>query len=104
LTNIGGVFQLLDEFRESIALTVPAPRGIYQFNVGTLSQGLRVFRLSLSGPATGIPPIRVANFPEAQAIDASQPFTLRWDKVSKRGAKDYLAFDIIGPAVIRYFR
>ncbi len=98
LTNIGGVFQLLDEFRESIALTVPAPGGIYQFNVGTLNQGLRVFRLSLSGPATGIPPIRVANFPEAQAIDASQPFTLRWDKVSKRGAKDYLAFDIIGPS------
>jgi len=77
---------------------VPAPGGIYQFNIGTLNQGLRVFKLSMPGPAMGIPPLRVANFPEAQAVDASQPFTLRWDKVIKRGAKDYLAFDIIGPA------
>ena len=97
LTDSGGVFQLLDEFLDSIALTVPAPGGIYQFNVGTLNQGLRVFKLSLPGPATGIPPMRVANFPEAQAVDASQSFTLRWDNVTKRGAKDYLAFDLIGP-------
>ena len=97
LTNVGGVFQLLDEFLDSIALTVPAPGGIYQFNVATVNQGLRVFKLSLSGPAAGIPPMRVANFPEAQVVDAPQPFTLRWDKVIKRGAKDYLAFETIGP-------
>ena len=42
--------------------------------------------------------MRVANFPEAQAVDASQPFTLRWDKVIKRGASDYLAFDVLNPA------
>src|SRR5437899_1740526 len=94
LTNIGGVFQLLDEFLDSIALTVPAPGGTYQFNIETLNQGLHVFKLSLPGPATGIPPVRVANFPEAQAVDASQPFNLRWDKVIKRGARDYFALDI----------
>ena len=98
LTDSGGAFQLLDEANNSIALTVPAPAGIYQFNVGTLNQGLRVFKLSLPGPAIGIPPMRVANFPEAQAVDASQPFTLRWDKVIKRGARDYLAFEVLNPA------
>jgi len=97
LTDSGGAFQLLDEANNSIALTVPAPGGTYQFNVGTLNQGLRVFKLSLPGPASGIPPVRVANFPEAQVVDASQPFMLQWDKVIKRGAQDYLAFNVIGP-------
>jgi hypothetical protein len=97
LTQRGGVFQLLDQYLGNIALTRPAPGGAYIFNVATLNQGMRSFKLSVPGVANGIRPIRVANFAEAQAVDTSQPFTLQWDKVPKRGAYDYLALNIIGP-------
>src|SRR5207302_991845 len=37
------------------------------------------------------------NYVQAQAVDASQPFDLQWQKVSRRGAGDSLALTVYGP-------
>jgi hypothetical protein len=45
--------------------------------------------LTLATPA--LPPIPVvANYPETQALDPAQPFTLRWDSFADAGAQDLI--------------
>lgn len=81
--------------QQSIAYNTYAPAGLYLFH--TAENGSSVFEtlhLVLSAPAAAILPLRIANWTEAQTIDASQDFTLTWDKPIKSGTHDYLVLQI----------
>ncbi len=94
LTDIGNAFVLENSAGNELSLPAPAPTGIYQFQVNGASQGTINLMLNMPGPALAIAPMRIANYSEAQAIDAAQTFTLRWDKTIKSGTHDYLRLHI----------
>src|SRR5205085_10616789 len=96
LTNNGNYFYLADASGKAFILPSPAHAGAYHFKVAGVS-GSQTHTISLPGSANGIPPVRVANYVQAQAVDASQPFDLQWQKVSRRGAGDSLALTVYGP-------
>lgn len=95
LTNYNSEFELLSPSGTAVRFSNAAPSGEYQFHVQCANEGLKTERLSLPGPATGIPPARVANYSGLQAVDASQDMEVRWDKITRRGAHDFLQFDIV---------
>jgi hypothetical protein len=99
VTGPGGLNVPLNDnnniFSASAPLSTPPPAGAYTFKISTANQGLKTLSVSLPGIANGIPPVRVANYPAARAIDASQDFTLEWDKVPKLNPHDYLYFSVV---------
>jgi len=94
LTNRGEFFFLSSQRGQNGDLAKPAPAGSYQFDVLGAAQAELKKTLALPGPATAIPPARIANFREAQQVDAAQPFTLLWEKIARRGAQDFLLLQI----------
>ncbi len=94
LTASGDNFYLENNSGGEIVLSAPAPAGSYQFNVQEASQGNKTYLFTLPGPAIGLLPLRIANLPAAQAIDAAQTFTLQWDKTINSGPHDYLRLHI----------
>jgi len=95
MTNDSGQFMLLNASGDAVNLSAAAPSGTYRFQVQCASQGMQTVKVSMPGPATGIPPLRVANFEALQGVDASQPFGVFWDKVADKSANDYLELHII---------
>lgn len=95
LTDSGSYFYLASG--QAPPLLLPARAGAYHFNVTGASQGGLSHTVSLPGTANGIPPVRVANYLEAQSVDASQPFDVQWEKVVRRSAYDVLELNIYGP-------
>ncbi len=94
MTNTGSVLELPHQAGDTIDLSAPAAAGTYLFDeVGTTKGELQT-KLALPGVASGLPPVRIANLRDAEAVDASQPFLLQWEKVPRRNARDYLALDI----------
>ncbi len=81
-------------FTNSPDLTAAAPGGSYEFNVATVDEGTKVLKVALPAVPNGIAPLRLANFPASQSIDASQDFTFTWDKAPKLNTHDYLLFEI----------
>jgi hypothetical protein len=72
-----------------------APGGQYLFE--TFLRGAATglaFKAPLPGPANAYPPLRVSNFVEAQNVDASQPFTITWDKVAGMKVHDFLGVQV----------
>ena len=68
------------------------PTGNYQFNVSSTQSNQLV---SVNLPAFSQPNApHLTNYAAAQAIIATQPFTLSWDAFSGGGAADYIALDI----------
>src|SRR5215831_12175656 len=103
MTDNGQYYYLPTISGHSIDLPATAPAGIYQFAVVGANDGLRRRSLTLPAPATGIAPARIANFPEAQLVDATQDFEVRWDKIPRRGPGDGLFFHVVGPDNTRIF-
>src|SRR5438105_4851384 len=79
---------------ETYHLSRPAASGAYQFQVLRTSGSIENFKATLPGPANAYAPPRVANFLEAQTVDASQPFTVRWDKVNGTRVHDFVGVQI----------
>ena len=81
----GDNFILANGSGGSVRLSAPAPAGSYQFHVQGASQGSLAYSLAL----------RIANYPQAQAVAADQDFVLQWDKTANTGAHDYLRVFIV---------
>src|SRR5215475_11611908 len=94
LTNTGSSFASPPSPGETLNMPKSASAGRYHFDVVGASGGQQGMNLSLPGPAVGIPPVRISNFVEAQTVNASESFDVQWDKIARRGAFDYLTFDI----------
>lgn len=81
-------------FSDSAVSAEAAPGGSYEFHVTTADEGTKVLKVALPAALNGIAPLRLANFPATQSIDASQDFTFTWSKAPKLNAHDYLLFEI----------
>lgn len=81
-------------FTNRVSLPTAAPGGSYAFNVTTADEGTKVLKVALPALPNGIAPLRIANFPETQGIDASQDFTFIWNKAPKLNVHDFLDFEV----------
>lgn len=95
LTNQNGEFYLANASGGAVAFPAAASAGTYACQVRCVNEGLKTLKVGLPGPALGIPPVRVANFLSLQAVEAAQAVDVSWDKVSRRGAHDYLQLHIV---------
>jgi hypothetical protein len=66
---------------ETSQLAGPAVNGQYLFQALTTSGVTENYETTLPPPVNAFAPLRVGNFVEAQNVDSSKPFILRWDKV-----------------------
>jgi hypothetical protein len=78
---------------ETFDLSQSAPSGAYRFDVMGNS-GEQQKSVSLPGPATGLAPVRIANFDDAQKVDATNDFVLEWEQVIDRTPHDFLLFHV----------
>jgi hypothetical protein len=74
------------------ALETAFPPGGYVLRFTQTGQPERV--ISMSMPATGTTIPKIANFTEAQAVNAAQDFTLRWSAFANAGADSYISLVI----------
>jgi hypothetical protein len=95
-------FYTTDPFGNALALANPAASGKYQFVVETADEGTVKLAVHLKPPATAISPLRIANFLDAQTVDAAQDFILTWDDV-KAGPKDYLRVSVFNEFASRVY-
>lgn len=71
------------------ALNAAYPPGNYTLRFTQSGQAERVITMTV--PAATIPVPKIANFNEAQAVNAAQDFTLRWNAFTGAGANDYIS-------------
>jgi Big-like domain-containing protein len=74
------------------ALETTFPPGGYVLRFTQTGQPERV--ISMTMPATGTTIPKIANFTEAQAVNAAQDFTLRWNAFASAGADSYISLVI----------
>jgi hypothetical protein len=102
LTNTGTLFASPPVAGETLNLPASARAGRYHFDVAGTSGAEQGINLSLPGPAVGIPPVRISNFPEAQSVDATEAFAVQWDKIARRTPYDYATLNITTNSVRVY--
>ena len=93
MVDAGNYFYLPSVPGETAVLPGSAPSGAYRFDV-TGNSGEQRETISVAGPASGLAPVRVANFDAAQTVDASNDFQLEWEKVIDRTTYDFLTISI----------
>ena len=74
------------------ALDAAYPAGNYTLRFTQTGQPERVITMTM--PAAAIPVPKIANFSEAQAVNAAQDFTLRWNVFTGAGADDYISVTV----------
>lgn len=93
LTNTGNAFELEQAFSTKALLDAAARPGRYQFTIQTAQDGTRTPALVL--PADAYPPTpHVANWLEAQQVEAGLPLTLRWDPFTNGTAADFVLLEV----------
>jgi hypothetical protein len=80
LTNQFGFFILSGQFDTQAALEAAYPEGDYTMRFNQTGQPERVIPMALPATPAVIP--KIANYAEAQAIDATNDFTLQWNSFS----------------------
>ncbi|PWU19210.1 MAG: hypothetical protein C5B50_07105 [Verrucomicrobia bacterium] len=90
LSNEGTYFVTTRQEGETYHLPGPAPAGAYQFQVTGSGGDSHLIKAVLPATAKGLAPLRIANYQEAQRLDASQPFTLAWDQIVGAGSRDFI--------------
>ncbi len=83
LTNQIVVLNLYGPYDTQAALEAAYPEGSYTVRFNQTGQPERVIPMALPATPAIIP--KIANYAEAQAIDASHEFTLRWNPFSPQG-------------------
>jgi len=104
MSNNGSYFVTPSVAGQTYHLPGPAPAGPYQFKVLGSGGDSPALKAVLPGAANGLAPLRIANFGEAQRLDANQPFTLAWDKVVGAGARDFIGVVVYATNGDRVFR
>jgi hypothetical protein len=88
----GGFFFFSDNRDTAAQLNAAYPGGAYTLRFTQTGVPERV--VSVTFPNATPPTPKIANFAEAQAVNASQPFTLRWNTFTGAGADDALVLSI----------
>lgn len=89
LINQSGTWRFNEDFPSQQALDAQYPNGALAFSIQTEHNGVR--NLSLNLPAGAFPAApRLSNFNDANAIQAGQAFTLRWDPLAGGAASDFV--------------
>ena len=96
LTNVEGEFEFGQNLTTKSLLDGAFGPGKYTFTIQTMSDGLRVPLLSLPVAEAYPPTPHIANWLDAQEIDASLPFTLSWDPFTNGAATDFISLEIDG--------
>jgi len=79
-----GVFRFFESFTTEAALEGARPAGSYTLRFSQTGQPERVISMTMPATPAAIP--KIANYAEAQTIDATKDFTLRWNALSPQGA------------------
>ncbi|MBI2924076.1 MAG: Ig-like domain-containing protein [Verrucomicrobia bacterium] len=78
-----GFFRITESFDTEAALDAAYPVGNYTLHFNQTGETERVIPLALPVAPTVIP--KILNYAEAQAIDATQDFTLQWNSFTPQG-------------------
>ena len=92
-TNEDGGFMLEQAFTNSAQLDSAYGTGTYAFTILTLTGATNRPTLALSANAYPTAP-RVANWQDAQTIEASLPFTLYWDPIATGTTNDFVKLEV----------
>lgn len=92
LEAIFGFLSFNDTPATEAALDAAYPPGNYTLRFTQTGQPERV--ISMTMPAATLPVPKIANFNEAQAVNAAQDFTLRWNAFTGAGAQDYISVTV----------
>jgi hypothetical protein len=92
LQGLGGFFVFSDNPSTEAALDSTYPAGGYTLRFTQTGQPERVIAMTM--PAGNPPVPKIANFPAAQAVNASQDFTLSWGAFTGAGANDSISLSI----------
>ena len=84
LVSVAGFFRISDFFAMEATMNATYPVGDYMLHFNQSGETERVILLSLPETPTVIP--KIENFAEAQSIDATRDFTLRWNSYSPQSA------------------
>jgi len=94
LTNNDGAFEFEQAFASKALLDAAARPGRYLFTLQTAQDGTRAPAVVL--PADAYPPTpHLANWPDAQEVEAGLPFTLRWDAFVNGTAGDFVLLEVL---------
>ncbi len=88
----GNFFTFADTADTEVALDGMFPAGGYTLRFTQEGLGERVIQMTL--PANPIPVPKVANYAEAQSVDAEQDFTLQWNSFTGSGGEAYISLSI----------
>ena len=88
LEGLGGTFFFSTNPPTQAALDSAYPAGSYTLRFTQTGQPERVIAMTI--PALGPPVPKIANFSAAQAVDATQDFTLNWGPFTGAGANDFI--------------
>ena len=88
ITNQFGHFTLYESHTTEAALEAASPPGSYIMRFTQTGQPERVIAMNVPATPASIP--MIANYAEAQAIDAAQNFTLRWNSFTPQGPGAFL--------------
>lgn len=83
VAQLGG-YRLLQSFTTEAALDAAFVAGSYTLHFGQTGQPERVITMAMPATPSVIP--KIENFVEAQTIDATKDFTLRWNPYSPQGS------------------
>jgi len=92
LTNQGGFLTLLGLYDTEAALELAYPEGSYTVRFNQTGQPERVIPMALPATPATIP--KIANYAEAQAIDATNDFTLQWNAFTPQGPGAFITLII----------
>src|SRR5205814_5682790 len=79
-----GVFRLFESYATEAALDGARPEGSYSLRFNQTGEPEHLIAIALPATPAVIP--KIANYAEAQNIDATKDFTLRWDSFSSQVA------------------
>jgi hypothetical protein len=89
LEGLGGSFFFSTNPPTQAALDSAYPAGSYTLRFTQTAQPERVITMDM--PAFNSPVPKIANFSAAQAVDATQDFTLNWGPFTGAGANDFIS-------------
>lgn len=96
LEAFGGIFLFNEVFDTPAALNAAYPGGNYTLKLTQTGPSERSITMSM--PGTTPPTPKISNFAEAQAINATQAFTLRWNAFTGASGNDAIVLSIMDEA------
>ena len=88
----GGFWNYSDAASLESELEASYPAGGYELRFTQSGEPERIINMTM--PANNVPVPKILNYAEAQTVEATQDFTLRWNAFSGAGADDFLMVSV----------